>query len=68
MAIRSPGRVSWLRLVLRRGGGLGAAGSVGSGGSRVGVHRAYVCGGSRVGENVILFQQFAGISKLVPVN
>lgn len=25
-------------------------------------------GGSRVGENVILFEQFAGISKLVPVN
>lgn len=25
-------------------------------------------GGSRVGENVILFEQFAGILKLVPVN
>lgn len=50
-------------LMLGRGGG-----QVVQGWEEQGLCIQTLSGGSRVGENVILFEQFAGISKLIPVN
>lgn len=48
------------------GAGLGMAGPAGS--EEQGSCVQSLRGGSKVGENVIVFELFSGISKLIPVN